>query len=1395
MLTNVSSDIFSNSKSISIKPMVFAEWNQNIYNSPYITVAGDGTKQTNITTSTTLTNVTGALAKPGFTTKQFSMTDDGNTIVYTVTPSSASSAFKIISYIKTNKDYPIMANIFGSGSVSQYGSTNKEINSSVWEKIEFYIGGASDSDNITSFTYTIALNRISSEDDLPINIIFTEPEIYPVTFFDYKYNSVYPTDSVFTNFRPGESYVNTGSSLFSFPENFRELGQGGSYICMPTSSISRNPSFIPVSPPTTYYKNALVSDMSQYKYFISDTYNKSITGLYSDSGITANKLVLKFNTLTSIPSFNILINGTAISVDGSQTISLAANANKEDNGNREVAGVLVLYWNGSAWTRTRWSTMPTIGSSGSITQATTINKITVTYVSHSLREEFASIKNRMSEDELNTEYFDDDVSRLQVIEISPRVEIDLTPYLLDFTINKSMDNKSTPLPISSMNSNDATINLSSIPLGNSNQPIPIFSNQSNYAGSALKNMLGKNVKMYTNYYLESYSSNSSMIQPGSLIPGGIFYSDVWSENDANQVSIQCYDITRYLQAAPISDYVSSKQNAYYAIANMLDLSGFTDYDDISLYNVVTNRKTPVDLAYFYVNSKDTTIIDALNKIFLPYQIVAYIDEYGVMNFSALADLINPSEPDLIIDDSIVLDNGYSVTNKAKPGKISIRYRMPKIKQSPALQNARLDESSPSFIYTTSNDVVWSQQNSDSVGMNYLANNMTSTQNFFVMDNNDLLDIFHTYNLNAQGYAVIENEIVSFEHKEYSLTSDAIREELQPDGPVLVSVKNDIELESAISEFNKKYQVGLKTSDGITRPTSSTTIEPTGKITKVQRGMFGSKVSAHTVLDESNVSGKAMRCRLISNTDYTVGGTGTYDVSSDNEFLIETPAFSTDKIILFPSSERSTVVVGVDTKPYGTYSTKIRLSDTPDKSSGGLFFNLSPSADTDLFLENGVNGTYFLELVKYNTFKADGITPNSPKKFNYLLAFYTVTSNVANIIAYTDVTTVVRNIIKNTEKVLEKVIVGNKEEYVVKNDPRYEYFHLKATTFKSTGTDGESTSVVNLLSVFLNNNEIKGWQQYTVDGWVPLDRNSITNLPKKIQLLDDVDAGTIFGSFISADPINIDGITYIDDTSVSHSGSIREIYATYKPLKERSVNYYFQTKEFLDGIVQGHNLFSNSKSYMMQTKPEVLGINTYDVQYTTPAAIAVNVWPIHYLINYFPGTGPDDQRWMQSKDVDKYSLSYSTILNTGFRAKFAIANNTSHMVYLMKDADQSKQTTVRLNLWTHEIITASNPDVIEKIIDPGNISESIQLDSDWIQSKEAANKLMSTITNGIEYFSKDVNLDIFGNPLVQIGDRVQLTYPLAGIKDQVYVVTSVSHDFSNGLGTKLGLTMINPGTSY
>jgi hypothetical protein len=89
-----------------------------------------------------------------------------------------------------------------------------------------------------------------------------------------------------------------------------------------------------------------------------------------------------------------------------------------------------------------------------------------------------------------------------------------------------------------------------------------------------------------------------------------------------------------------------------------------------------------------------------------------------------------------------------------------------------------------------------------------------------------------------------------------------------------------------------------------------------------------------------------------------------------------------------------------------------------------------------------------------------------------------------------------------------------------------------------------------------------------------------------------------------------------------------------------------------------------------------------------------------------------------------------------------------------------------------------------------MSEVVQLDSEWIQSKSAANKMLKIVEMGIDGFSTTTSLNIFGNPLIQVGDIVTLSYDLNGIENQRNMVTAVSHNFSNGLNTQITLKRLN-----
>lgn len=1389
MLSNVSSSIFEDSDSIKLLPVVSAEWNHNLFNPPYITTAGIGTKISGSFTSGTVSNVTSG-GKGNLTTKSFSMSNGTGSVSYTVS-GLAGSAYKVITYMKTNSATPVMINTSAKGLDSQFGSQQVEVSSLGWTKVITNIGASKESDIFSSFVYKIVANSFSETVNNPV-IMFTEPEVYETTFFDYKYGSLWPTDSPFTYFRPGESYVSSGDSKCSFGSTYRRIASkvlnsetlsGGFYgnKYMPLSPIIQNPSFFLSSPPVAVLKNALPTDISPYQYFVSDpikaspSYKPSITAVYENPLVT-NKIIIKFNTLMTTPTFNLYLNGSSTP----ETIDLSTSISMANSSTNPLNGLITLYWNGSAWTKTKWTNMPKFNQYGALTTTTTINKIRITQISRSVNSQFTSY----SGDSVTS-----DLNRMQLIEISPRLEVDLSEFVQDVSISKSLDSGNTSLPISSINSNDARIVLSGIPSINETfQPVPIFSSQSSSNSTVLSKMMKRNVKFYVHFNLIDYAQTGSVTSNvNTYIPGGVFYSDSWQENDIQDVTVQSFDVSRYLQSRPVPDYVANLKTVFEIITNILDLSGFTDYDYDSLYQICNSKTQPLDIAYYYCNSKDSTIVDALNKIFVAYQIGAYIDEYGIMKFLSLHKILTETSSVLEITELDIQQGGLSVSNNQKPGKISLRYQTPKVKQSPSLQNVTDPEikNSPAFIYTTSNDVVWQQQTIDSVGYNYLNEDMTEDSNTLSINNNDLLDIFHTFNMDTNGFVAIENEIVSFEYKQYTISS------VSDDNPVTVSIKNNLELSSEINKYIKEYSVGLKTSDGTSKQGYDIKITPTGKITNVQRGMFGTSPSTHSRV--TTLESKGLEEKKISSTYvFSDNTSGLADVFITNNSDQDSVLPDVTKLGLRASgTDKTAVRTAQETEnEYKTYSVKFDLLDQYVVAAG-LFINQSDVESTT---------PLFIELIKYSRINPETDGFYEPARYRYILAIY----DTSDVYAWTDVTGECHSIISNFAKILKKTTVGSETTYSHVSD---QAFNLKVVLNTSDGSDGENATTNDnkaVVYVYLNNVEITGWQVpgttydpalgYPVDIWTATGVNTTTGAKQKPVVPDMFSTSKNFGFYTSVSPIEIprmsEDIVYPTPVSMVVNSNLREIHATEKPLFERSVNYFYQDREFLNGLVQNQPLSSNSLTYLMQTTPSISGINYYDVQYTTPAAVSVDVFPIQYMMSYFPGNTKQDQNNKQKKLVTEHSLAYSTPLNTGFRARMAIANNSPHMVFLTKESDEIVRVTVNLNLWTHEIVAPSDPEILEVIIDPSNLSEVIQLDSEWIQSKSAANKMLKIVEMGIDGFSTNVSLNIFGNPLIQVGDVVTLSYPLNGISQQRYVVHSVSQDFNSGLSTNLILNRIN-----
>lgn len=153
--------------------------------------------------------------------------------------------------------------------------------------------------------------------------------------------------------------------------------------------------------------------------------------------------------------------------------------------------------------------------------------------------------------------------------------------------------------------------------------------------------------------------------------------------------------------------------------------------------------------------------------------------------------------------------------------------------------------------------------------------------------------------------------------------------------------------------------------------------------------------------------------------------------------------------------------------------------------------------------------------------------------------------------------------------------------------------------------------------------------------------------------------------------------------------------------------------------------------------------------------------------------------------NNWNLGYNTnvtILDqsySNFESKIFVLNNTSTPVIL------SDQET---NLFEIQGSTIGLAGELTYDTDPGSqfaVNEPLSFQSSWIQNEEDAKELADFIKGKVVNKSQIITMTVFGNPLISVGDIITVNYPYQKMADtQKIIVTSVSHDYQDGLSTSI-----------
>lgn len=163
-------------------------------------------------------------------------------------------------------------------------------------------------------------------------------------------------------------------------------------------------------------------------------------------------------------------------------------------------------------------------------------------------------------------------------------------------------------------------------------------------------------------------------------------------------------------------------------------------------------------------------------------------------------------------------------------------------------------------------------------------------------------------------------------------------------------------------------------------------------------------------------------------------------------------------------------------------------------------------------------------------------------------------------------------------------------------------------------------------------------------------------------------------------------------------------------------------------------------------------------------------------------------------VGASALGKSEVVGTPQGARFAIINLTNESIFLSDgDLNIIDRSNSGLFYVSANAIEIGDPIELKRSTNIKNASNELTIDTSWVQDEDTAGSVLNIISDGLNSNYIRVILQVFGNPLVQTGDIVQIksrVYKLNISSDDYFIVTRVNHTFSsNGLSTQIELKPI------
>lgn len=377
---------------------------------------------------------------------------------------------------------------------------------------------------------------------------------------------------------------------------------------------------------TKAFSRYYIADVDDnYKYWTSPTASSS-TGALTDckpqvvygESVLVNKIVITLeNSWASPKTFSIQTTTSANPTEANWT-EIANQTNVP--GSWKGTGQIILNWNG-----TNWRNAARNDNLDKTPKTTAVRgvRIVVTALEggYQVTTDGSAVASTYSTNENgNYETFETDGkdARFDLIEISARLEVDLSPYVISVGDDFDLGEADTLYPIGTVTSNVGTLNLSNLYKDGSSW-VPGLFNATN-TDSPYYKYIDANAKITTKYHY--YDDADAFL---GTVQQHVMYVDSWSGQSDDTVTVELSDYSKFFNEQVVRAAMWENLTVPEIVWRLLDSVGFVDYSINRDANRVTEHIIPV----FYTDG-ESTLWEILDELAQASQTAIFFDSHGVL---------------------------------------------------------------------------------------------------------------------------------------------------------------------------------------------------------------------------------------------------------------------------------------------------------------------------------------------------------------------------------------------------------------------------------------------------------------------------------------------------------------------------------------------------------------------------------------------------------------------------------------------------------------------------------------------------------------------------------------------------------------------------------------------